>query len=229
MIAASALGMGVDIPNVKKVIIFGVPESMEAYQQAVGRVDRDGSEVSSIMYYHGYRLCHCDPTMRTIVKKKSSCRHGESGCTRTHHRTLQGESQEMNVFATASACSNTSTPSDTCLLLMQSVKTKNGWANVMWDSAASLCFITNTKPKLKICMAQKRNYPLLKLEEQAKDLLLTSTCYHSSIRKAKSLNLKYMEKITTDIESVNVDKVHVVNLSKDVALHDIKRLSPKYF
>ena len=77
VIATSALGMGVNIPNVKKVIIFGVPESMEAYLQAVGRGGRDGSEVLSIMYYHGYHLCHCDPTMRTFVKNKSSCRRGE--------------------------------------------------------------------------------------------------------------------------------------------------------
>ena len=155
--------MGVNIPNVKKVIIFGVPKSMEAYLQAVGRLDRDGSEVLSIMYYHGYHLCHCDPTMRTFVKNKSSCRRGESGCTRTHHRTLHGESQEMNVSATVSGCSNTSTLSDTCLLLMQSVKTKNGWANVMWNNAASLCFITNSKAKAENLHGTKAELSIVKV------------------------------------------------------------------
>ena len=77
VIGTSAPGMGVNTPNVKNVIIFGVQESIEAYLQAVGRVDRDSSEVLSIMYYHGYHLCHFDPNMRTFVKNKSSCTRGE--------------------------------------------------------------------------------------------------------------------------------------------------------
>lgn len=70
VIATSALGMGVNLPNIKRVVMFGVPESMESYLQAVGRGGRDGSEVLSIMFYHAYHLCHCDPTMRAFVKNK---------------------------------------------------------------------------------------------------------------------------------------------------------------
>ena len=42
-------------------------------------------------------------------------------------------------------CSNTET--DTCLLQVQKIKTKRGTVNVMWDNAASLCFVTNFKAK----------------------------------------------------------------------------------
>ncbi|XP_020617732.1 probable Werner syndrome ATP-dependent helicase homolog 1 [Orbicella faveolata] len=77
VIATSALGMGVNIPNIKRVVIFGVPENMESYLQAVGRGGRDGSDVLSIIFYHAYHLCHCDPTMRAFVKNKVNCRHGE--------------------------------------------------------------------------------------------------------------------------------------------------------
>lgn len=70
VIATSALGMGVNLPNIKRVVMFGVPESMESYLQPVGRGGRDGSEVLSIMFYHAYHLCHCDPTMRAFVKNK---------------------------------------------------------------------------------------------------------------------------------------------------------------
>jgi superfamily II DNA helicase RecQ len=66
------------IPNIiKRVINFGVPENMEDYVQAIGRGDRDGSNVVGIMYYRSYHLARCDPTMRTFVKNKTSCRHDE--------------------------------------------------------------------------------------------------------------------------------------------------------
>lgn len=76
--ASSALGMGVYIPDIKKVIIFGVPENMESYLQAFGRGGRDGSDVLSIMFYHACHLCHCDPTMRAFVTNKVKCRHRET-------------------------------------------------------------------------------------------------------------------------------------------------------
>ena len=39
--------------------------------------------------------------------------------------------------------------SDMHLLQLQKIKTKKEWANVMWDNAASLCSITNSKAKAK--------------------------------------------------------------------------------
>ncbi|XP_068738457.1 putative ATP-dependent DNA helicase Q1 [Montipora capricornis] len=69
--------MGVNIPNIRRVVIFGVPESMESYLQAVGRGGRDGSDVLSVMFYHAYYLCHFDPTMRAFVKNKVNCRRAE--------------------------------------------------------------------------------------------------------------------------------------------------------
>ena len=74
VIAASALGTGVNIPNIKTVVIFGVPENMESYLQAVERGEWDGSDILSIMFYRPFHFCHCDPTMRAFVK----CRHVET-------------------------------------------------------------------------------------------------------------------------------------------------------
>ena len=102
----------------------------------------------------------------------------------------------------------------------------NGWANVMWDNAASLCFITNSKAKAeRLCgttgvelsivkvggtcermVSQKYLLPLIDLEGQ----LVHFEVYG-------------IDKITTDIESVNIDDV--VNLFKDVAPNEIKRPS----
>ena len=86
----------------------------------------------------GHRLRDC--------RSRKAC--GETGCTRTHHKTLHEENREASVSVTASSCGDPL--SDTCLLLLQRVRTGKGWANVMWDNAASLSFITNSKAKVEI-------------------------------------------------------------------------------
>lgn len=77
VIATCALGMGVNIPDIKRVVNFGVPENMEEYVQAIGRGGRDGSNMVAITYYRGYHLARCDPIMRAFVKNKTNCRHDE--------------------------------------------------------------------------------------------------------------------------------------------------------
>ena len=46
---------------------------------------------------------------------------------------------------------------------MQSVKTKKVWANVMWDNAASLCFITNSKAKAENLYGTKVELSIVKV------------------------------------------------------------------
>jgi superfamily II DNA helicase RecQ len=49
VIATSALGMGVNIPDIYRVIHYGIPEDIESYVQAVGRGGRDGNRVISVL------------------------------------------------------------------------------------------------------------------------------------------------------------------------------------
>lgn len=51
VIATTAFSMGVDCPDVSKVIHYGSPEDVEQYVQEAGRAGRDGSSATALLLY----------------------------------------------------------------------------------------------------------------------------------------------------------------------------------
>ncbi|XP_069121651.1 ATP-dependent DNA helicase RecQ-like [Argopecten irradians] len=68
ILATVALGMGVDLRNVRQIINIGPPNTIEAYVQQIGRAGRDGEPSAAILYYNGSDLAHVTNTMKEYCK-----------------------------------------------------------------------------------------------------------------------------------------------------------------
>ena len=75
--ATVAIGMGVDIPNIRQAIHVGPPCSVKAYFQETGRAGRDGKQASAYLYYNnrdiGVNRVGMQNDMREFCSSKDTC------------------------------------------------------------------------------------------------------------------------------------------------------------
>ena len=72
VVAKVAFGMGLDSPNVRSVIHWGVPYDADMYVQETGRGGRDGDLCNAVLYYN--RHTSCSSSMSDYCSNSSRCR-----------------------------------------------------------------------------------------------------------------------------------------------------------
>jgi ATP-dependent DNA helicase RecQ len=77
--ATVAIGLGVDIPDVRHIVHIGPPCTLESYYQEIGRAGRDGKQAHASLYYNGHDIASNKRGMTEEVRM--FCRE-ESGCLR---------------------------------------------------------------------------------------------------------------------------------------------------
>ena len=70
MVANDALGQGVDLPDIRLVIHWGVPKGMETYYNQIGRGGRDGAPTTCEFIYQPSDFHNHEANIRNDWKKK---------------------------------------------------------------------------------------------------------------------------------------------------------------
>lgn len=71
--ASTALGMGVNLQDIRQVIHYGPPHQMEDFVQEIGRAGRDGREAQSILLFTGAHLRKCEQAIKDYAQSDAVC------------------------------------------------------------------------------------------------------------------------------------------------------------
>ena len=76
VIATVAFGMGLDSPNIRRIIHWGAPADIEGYIQETGRAGRDGEQSLAKLYYAPVNLhpWYTEESMRLYCLNNETCR-----------------------------------------------------------------------------------------------------------------------------------------------------------
>ena len=96
IVATNAFGMGIDKSNVRFVLHYGMPRTLENYYQEAGRAGRDGEKADCILLYSAQDVI----TNRFLIDRSSDTEGGSGGDKSGEYRKLQ----EMIDYCNGDSC-----------------------------------------------------------------------------------------------------------------------------
>ena len=73
MVATSAFGMGINKPNIRHIIRYGVPENMCSWAQELGRAGRDGNPAKETIFYSATNIEHGNAWIKEHLSHQEHC------------------------------------------------------------------------------------------------------------------------------------------------------------
>ena len=99
VVASSAFGMGIDVPDIRYVVFFGCPRTMESFLQQMGRAGRDGRESYTVILDYPVRD-KCDKDMAEFLTT-TNCRR-----TILNQKFKIPLTKDDHIFENDATCSN---------------------------------------------------------------------------------------------------------------------------
>ncbi len=75
VVATNAFGMGIDKPNVRKVVHFHLPESLESYAQEIGRCGRDGKYSEALCVFNQSDIIRLKRQFVDVIPEVNQVKH----------------------------------------------------------------------------------------------------------------------------------------------------------
>jgi ATP-dependent DNA helicase RecQ len=104
IVSTNAFGMGIDKPDVRTVIHFAPPDSIEAYYQEAGRGGRDGQKAFAVLLYEKHDIAQLEKKKQTDIPNSNDVKQIYDSLLGSHQIAINGGAGTQFEFDLSKFC-----------------------------------------------------------------------------------------------------------------------------